>query len=150
MRLLSSRGILACALAIVCLPLAGCGGSAEPEPVNVQQTYTNMLTIGRAYFKYTQKNNRPPEKLDDLKSVVEPSNVNLEEISKSTNGIDFIIVWGVDYRKYPPDGMPIVIYEAQPNSEGFRFVSDTHNVTTFTEEDFKAKAKFPEGHTPAS
>ncbi len=153
MQILVTRGILVCAVAIGTLPLAGCGGcggAAEPKPVNVQQTYTDMLTLGRAYFAYTQKNNRPPKKLDDLKSTVQPPEVDLQQITKSSDGTDFVIVWDVDYRKYPPDGMPIVIYEAQPNSEGFRFVSDTHNVTTYTEADFKSKAKFPEGHTPAS
>jgi len=138
---------MACLIALGCLLSNGCGGSKEPEPVNVQQTYANMRTVGMAYFEFTKKNNRPPKSLDDLKPFA--PGVDLTQVTKSSDGSDFVIVWGVDFRQYAaPATMPIVIYEAAPH-EGFRFVSDTHNVMTLSEADFK-KAMFPPGHSPAS
>ena len=99
-----------------------------------------------AYFDFAKKNNRGPQKLEDLKPFAQ--GVDLQQSAKSADGTDFVIVWNVDFHKYPANAMPIVIYELMPH-EGIRFVSDTHQVSALSEADFK-KAKFPEGHTPAS
>lgn len=152
MPFLSKSGLTLCAMALACLlcmGCGGCGGTAEPTPVPLAKTYNDMKTLGVAYWQYNQKNKRPPQKLDDLKPFVDAS-INLEEMAKSSDRLDFVIVWGVDPQKYlnTPGGMPIIIYEAKSH-DGLRFVCKFNDVEPLSEEDFK-KSKFPEGHTPAT
>ncbi len=137
----------ACAAALCGLMFVGCGES-EPVAVAIPQTYNNMKTLGAAYIQATQKNNRPPQKLEDLRPFVHPS-INLEQIAHSENdNQDFVIVWGVDFRTAGQQGgMPIVIYE-RTGLNGERYVCQFNDVQIFNEEQFKA-AKFPDGHTPS-
>jgi len=141
------RSLLIGSLATLLIVASGCG-SNEPVEIKIPQTYNNMKTLGAAYLISTQKHDKPPKQLSDLRPYV-AAEIDLAQISKSENdGEDFVIVWGVDYRSSQNEKgtYPIVIYEKK-GKEGFRFVCQFNDVLELDEAQFKA-AYFPPGHVP--
>src|SRR5206468_8320011 len=109
----------------------------------------NLSTIKGAYLKATQKLGKPPARQEDimpfLQEVGEP-----EQILRSSNdGEPYVIIWGVDIRRYLDKGIdPVVAYEKN-GKDGKRVVSHGHFVRIETDEEFQ-KDVFPAGHKPSS
>lgn len=133
-------------LALALFLFAGLGCSRGPVVGKVSKSYENLKAIGDAYLQATMKNNRPPQKKEDLLPYLKHYPAPEEIFKSSEDGEEYVILWNVDFRKV--NGMPILAYE-KTGSRGQRYVLQLRDVTLLPEDEFR-KAPFPPGHQPPS
>jgi hypothetical protein len=133
-------GLLVVALAL------GCSGGPVDHPRDPAQE--RLARIGRAYLAACKRLDRAPKDISELKPELkdEPDDV----LRSPTDRSEFVITWGVDFRKLQPrpgDPFTVVAYE-QTGADGERYVLRIpFSVVLMTNDEF-AKASFPPGHRP--
>ena len=139
-------GVLCIALGGLLLAVPGCGGRSVTEVKAQGEAGENLNVIAKAYVAATEKNNRPPASVEELKPFLPPG-VDQDSLFRSPrDGEPFVIIWGAD----PRTGMdlkPLVIGYEKQGSGGDRFVFTAMGVMQMAGDDF-AQAKFPPGHQP--
>lgn len=140
----SLRSILGVVCVLGVLAALGCheDGKTPPPP-----TDTNMLRgIIRYYAAAAGELGRPPQKMEELKSILAPLTSEPDKYLRSTrDGEEFVVVWGLHLHQLPLD--TIVAYE-RTGVDGKRFVVNLDGVVREVAADEFAKLKFPKGHTP--
>ena len=141
----SSRPFLLLALGLwACTQPAGCSRSS-PAPLVKPGEGDNLSKIQRAYDQATKKLGRPPARVTELypflKEVGDPERI----LCSPRDGLPYVIICGVDFRKLPITTMPppIMAYE-QFGANGYRYVLTVMGVMPMRDEEF-AKAKLLKG-----
>jgi hypothetical protein len=138
------RALVSCGLVLIILLASGCG-SGNATVGTVAPSYDNLKILSGAYFQATQRNNRPPQSLDELMPFIKVKGDPSAVLRSPDDGQNYKILWGVDVGGRLPGGKyPVVAYEQQGKG-GKRYVLEGHNVVHLTDAEFK-KAPFPPGH----
>lgn len=119
--------------------LMGCNRAAVGK---ADKTYDKLSQIGEAYMSATDKLNRAPAKIDDLRPHLENFGEVAEILRSDNDGEEFVILWGVDHRIHQP--YPVTAYE-KAGKNGKRYVLRVRHVIEMTDEEL-SKAPFPAGH----
>lgn len=144
---------LICSLLLL-LPICGCGPRTIVGPVD--KTRAKLQALSGAYMAATLKTNQAPAKPEDLLPFLGDGSTSEEqkrEMFRSDNdGEEFVIAWGVDFRKQGPDGLSrevIFIYEKQ-GKKGQRYVLKLPSDIFVIPDDIFRKSEFPKGYQPSS
>ena len=137
------RHIIRSGIASLSFILAITGCSDKPRVTEVPQAYKNLMIIRDAYFKATDKLQRPPANREELLPYLKESG-DPDEILKSANdGEEFVILYGVNYRTVQLQ--PVTVYEKKGRN-GKRLVLRTKVIFTMNDEELK-QAPFPPGQS---
>lgn len=139
---------------ILLLPMCGCGQRSVVGPVD--QTRAKLQAISGAYLAATLKAGKAPAKPDDLLPFLgdeSTSEAQKRETFRSDNdGEEFVIAWGVDFRKQGVDGLSrdvIFVYEKR-GKRGQRYVLKLPSDIFVIPDDVFQKSQFPKGYAPSS
>ena len=139
---------------ILLLPMCGCGQRSVVGPVD--KTRAKLQAISGAYRAATLKADRAPSEPDDLLPFLGDESTSEDqkrEIFRSDNdGEEFVIAWGVDFRKQGADGLSrdvIFIYEKK-GKRGQRYVLKLPADIFVIPDDVFQKSQFPKGNEPSS
>jgi hypothetical protein len=125
--------------------LVTCSGCGSKTVVNeVPQAYVSMRALSTAYVLTTDALDRGPKNMTELMPQLKKQGAAAEPLLAS-NGDEFVIHWGVDYRKYfgKTGGMPVIAYEKSGKS-GRRYVLRVRDIEQATDEEL-ANFPFPAG-----
>ena len=136
--------------------LAACGREQEPQVFPVDKTRAKLQAISGAYLAATLKADHAPTKPEELFPFLGDASASEEqkrELLRSDNdGEEFVIAWGVDFRKQGADGLSrdaIFAYEKR-GKNGRRYVLRLPTDILIIPEDLFQKPEFPKGHEPSS
>jgi hypothetical protein len=125
--------------------LLGCQG-APSTVVQTPPDTSALRGIVRYYVIATGELGRPPQNMDELKSVLAPLTKEPDKYLRSTrDGEEFVVVWGQQIHALPAG--TIIAYERK-GVDGKRLVGDINaNVREVTTEEFTT-LKFPKNYKP--
>jgi hypothetical protein len=99
-----------------------------------------LKNIHIAYMTYSLENNRPPKRIEDLKSYCDP------KVVAAIKQGDIVVTPGVDLSRQ--QGNPVLAYQNKPDAQGRRSVLRCDGtVQLMTAEEFEA-APMPRGGKP--
>lgn len=139
---------------ILLLPMCGCGQRTVVYPVD--KTRAKLQAISGAYRAATLKADKAPSEAGDLLPFLGDESTSEEqkrEMFRSDNdGEEFVIAWGVDFRKQGPDALSrdaIFIYEKK-GKKGQRYVLKLPADIFVIPDDVFQKSQFAKGIEPSS
>jgi hypothetical protein len=136
------------ALVIIASWLLGASVGCQKESGPPPPTDPNMLRgIVRIYGIAANELKRPPQNMEELKTVLAPVTNEPDKFLRSTrDGQEFAVVWGMQIDQTAPD---TVIAHEQKGVDGKRMVVTADGtVSEATAEEF-SKLKFPKNYKPA-
>jgi hypothetical protein len=95
--------------------LVGCSGTAPPID---QPALDRLSVLGEAYLQATQKLNRGPRNLDELRAHVATPHQLDELLASPHDGQPYVIVWNIDPRQPPATEVPPLIAYEQTGKGG--------------------------------
>lgn len=95
--------------------LLGCARSA---PRMDQPAIDRLSILGEAYLQATQRLNRGPRNLDELKAQIAPPHELTDLLTSPHDGQLYVIVWNIDPRKPPVTEIPPLIAYEQAGRDG--------------------------------
>lgn len=142
-------------LCYVMLISAMCGcGKHQSDEGSVDKTRAKLQAISGAYMTVTIKTNRAPTKPDDLLPFLGDESTSEEQkrakLRSDNDGEDFVIAWGIDFRKQREDILlrdVIFAYEKRGKG-GQRYVLKLPTDIFIIPDDVFQKSQFPEGYQP--
>lgn len=144
---------LICSL-ILLFPMCGCGQRSIVGPVD--KTRAKLQALSGAYRAATLKADQAPSKPDDLLPFLGDESTSEEqkrETFRSDNdGEEFVIAWGVDFRKLVVDIASrdlIFVYEKR-GKNGQRYVLKLPTDVFVIPDDVFQKSQFLKGIEPGS
>jgi hypothetical protein len=145
------RGVIrSLAHVIALLTVILCAGCSAPPEAEISGPRKSLRAINTAYIRATDKLDRGPANLKELLPYVKQQG-DPDQLLRSTDDNEaFVIIWGVDYRKYAAEKKkaPVIAYE-KTGQGGKRYVLRGRAVLHMTDEEFR-QAPFPPGHKPAT
>lgn len=132
---------------------AWCVAGCTPSQVEVKQldpTVERLSKLTQAYSMAMAKLNRPPRDANELTPFLKDQGNPAELLKSADDQEDFVVHWGVDYRKLPPRGpdeMPVLAYE-KTGKGGKRYVLRYPTMITRMSAEELSKAYFPPGQKP--
>jgi hypothetical protein len=130
-------------LGYLLLAIAGCGsGNDLKDP---PASFFRLKAISLAYVQATDQLERAPQSKDDIIPFLKQQGDPQELLRSSVDDQDFVINWGIDYRKMNPQERysTVTAYE-KVGSSGKRWVLQYRTVSLATESEL-AKMTFPPG-----
>ncbi len=138
---------------ILLLPMYGCGKRAVVGPVD--KTRMKLQAIIGAYRAATLKADKAPAKAEDLLPFLGEASTSegqkRETFRSDNDGEEFVIAWGVDFRKQGADALSrdaIFIYEKR-GKDGQRYVLKLPTDIFVIPDDVFQKSQFPKGYQPS-
>ncbi len=133
--------------------MCGCGKQQSDEG-SVDKTRAKLQAISGAYMTATMKTERAPAKPDDLLPFLGDATTSEEQkrakLRSDNDGEDFVIAWGVDFRKQRESGLlrdAIFAYEKRGKG-GQRYVLKLPTDIFIIPDDVFQKSQFHEGYQP--
>lgn len=130
------RRFVALALALLCAPGCGSGGTVE---VAKNPAVLNMRKFAAAYMEATAKLKHPPQNAEEFRAYYAKIGDPKELLVSPIDGAELVVAWGVDLQKYRPTGehWPIWAYEANSHG-GKRWVLELYRPMELTDEALRA------------
>ncbi len=143
---------LICSLLLL-FPMCGCGQRTVVAPVD--KTRIKLQSISGAYMAATLKADKAPAKAEDLLPFLGDESTSEEQkrqtFRSDNDGEEFVIAWGVDFRKQGADGLSrdvIFVYEKK-GKRSQRYVLKLPSDIFVIPDDVFQKSQFPKGNEPS-
>jgi hypothetical protein len=112
---MENRPVCQLAFSILCACFVGC---AKTAPAIDQPALDRLAVLGEAYLHATQKLDRGPKSVDELKPHIAPPHQLEELLTSPHDGKPYVMVWNIDPRQPPLTEMPPLIAYEQVGRNG--------------------------------
>ncbi|GDY08316.1 hypothetical protein LBMAG52_18020 [Planctomycetia bacterium] len=139
---------------LLLLVICGCGSNA-PTVFPVDKTRAKLQAISGAYMAATTQANRAPAKPIELLPFLGDASVTEEQkrekLRSDNDGEEFVIAWGVDFRKQAEDihSRDVIFAYEKRGKGGQRYVLKLPTDIFVIPDDVFQKSQFSKGYEPS-